>query len=375
MRLRVLIYGRILLAAIGVVFFPGAVYTLDFKLLLLPSLLLGYYFAVWLLIGRRPKAGVIVPIYAPPDGMSPAEMRYLLRRGSDRKSVAAVLVHLDYRKVIRLEPESGGYRITLLVDKPPAELPAEEASAFDALAQIQSLEIPGKAKNPPHTLFMRAAQSKDLYLVASIIAGSLNRRVSRLYFKQNLRYSLPAVAVSIVAALASASVVGTRDGAVFLTLWFLLFALTFGIIFVVNVVPAICDAFRGQLSARNVAYTFLPLPIFLGIPGGVAVLIARATTPMFAGTLIALVVINVAGSLMARNITPLARQRLDEIAGFRHFLSTVELDCLDRVNDPHLTPALRNDLLAYAIALDLKEAWGDRLSDALFMVTTSSSSE
>jgi hypothetical protein len=36
------------------------------------------------------------------------------------------------------------------------------------------------------------------------------------------------------------------------------------------------------------------------------------------------------------------------------------------MNDPHMTPALMNDYLAYAIALDLKEAWGDHLSSALF---------
>jgi hypothetical protein len=36
------------------------------------------------------------------------------------------------------------------------------------------------------------------------------------------------------------------------------------------------------------------------------------------------------------------------------------------MNNPHMTPVLMNDYLACAIALDLKEAWGDHLSSALF---------
>lgn len=57
--------------------------------------------------------------------------------------------------------------------------------------------------------------------------------------------------------------------------------------------------------------------------------------------------------------------------GFRQFLPTVELDRMDRMNNLHMTPALMNDYLAYAIALDLKEAWGDHLSSALFATVAS----
>lgn len=371
MRFRIFIYGRVLVGSVIVLFFPGLVYTLEFKLLWLPSLLLSYYLMVWMLAGRKPKPGVIVPRYGPPEGMSPAEMRYLLTGGSDRKSVAAVLVHLAAQEVVCLEPEHGGYRITLLVDRPPAGLAREEASAFDALAQIQSLVIPGKAPNPPRTLFLRPSDGEHLSLVASIVTGSLMRRVNSLYFKRNLRYTLPAVTVSIAMSLATAARIAHRDGAVFLTWIFLLFSLMLGLFLASSVLPAVRDTFRGTMNARNIALTLVPLTIFLGIPGALAVAIAHASAPAFALSLIAVVIVNVSGGIFIQTITPLARRRMDEVEGFREFLSTVELDRLDRMNDPHLTPALLNDYLAYAIALDLKEAWGNRLSNALFQTTTS----
>jgi Predicted membrane protein (DUF2207) C-terminal domain len=373
MRLRFFIYGRMAFAVLAVLFFLSTVYTLNLKLLLLPSLLAAYYLAIWFLAGQDPGPGVIVPQYAPPADMSPAEMRYLLTSTSDRKTVAAVLAHLAAHKVISIRPEGDGYRITLLVNEPPASLPPEEASAFDALAQLQSLAGPegASAASPARTFLFRPSHGRNLSLVASIVAGSLIRRTGSLYFKRNLRYSLPAVAVSVGAALVTSAIVGKHGEAIFLTLWFLLFSLGLGLIIATNVVRALRDAFSGLLSAKNFARTVVPLPIFLAIPGFVAVQIARASTPTFAWVLLSLVAVNIVGGIAIQTVTPLGRERMDQIEGFKQFLATVELDRLNRMNDPHLTPALLNDYMAYAIALDLKETWGDHLANALFMTTTS----
>jgi Predicted membrane protein (DUF2207) C-terminal domain len=372
MRLRVFIYGRMALAAAAVLFFPSAVYTLDFKLLLLPSLLVAYYLAVWFLAGQDPKPGVIVPHYAPPDDMSPAEMRYLLIGASDRKTVAAVLAHMAAQKIIAIQPQGDGYLITRLVDRAPDTLPPEEASAFDALTELEELANAEKQPPvglPPRTFLFRPTQKQNLSLVASVVAGSLIKRIGSLYIKRNLRYSLPAVLVSVVVALILAA--GSKHGeAVFLSLWFLFFSLGLGLIITVTVVRALRDAFHGMLSAKNMATTILPLPIFLAVPGFVAVQIARASSPVFAWMLVSLVVINLVGGTVIQTVTPAGRQRRDEVEGFKHFLASVELDRLDRMNNPHLTPAVLNDYMAYAIALDLKEAWGDHLANALFATTT-----
>jgi len=334
-----------------------------------PAILVGYYFVVWLFVGRDPKPGVIVSQYASPAGMSPAEMRYLLTRASDRKTVAAVLAHLSANKVISIHPEQDRYRITLLVDSLPASIPPEEASAFTALQELASFETPNE-KNP-RTLFLEPGKGKNLMLVASVVAGSLMKRIGDLYIQRNLSYSLPAVAISVIVAMLTAANFAGRNGVVFLTLWFLFFNLVLGLIFVVNVIPAMRDGIRGMLTPRNIAYTFLPLPIFFAIPALVASRIARLSNDGFALELIALVVIHIWSGTIIQTVTQMARQRMDQVEGFKQFLASVELDPLNRMNDPRLTPALMNEHLAYAIALDLKEAWGDHLSNALFMTTTS----
>jgi hypothetical protein len=99
--------------------------------------------------------------------------------------------------------------------------------------------------------------------------------------------------------------------------------------------------------------------------------IALGSNQEFAFSLFAITLLNVSFTALLQKLTPLGRKRLDEVMGFREFLATVELDRFERMNHPKLTPALLNDYLAYAIALDLKESWGDQLSEALTAAATS----
>jgi len=52
------------------------------------GLLLAYYLWVWFLSGRDPRAGVIVPRYRPPEGYSPASMRFVRRMGYDTRALS-----------------------------------------------------------------------------------------------------------------------------------------------------------------------------------------------------------------------------------------------------------------------------------------------
>ena len=59
-----------------------------------PVILLAYYLIVWAKVGRDPETGPIAPLYAPPNGISPAGARYLSRMGFDDKAFTAAIVSL-----------------------------------------------------------------------------------------------------------------------------------------------------------------------------------------------------------------------------------------------------------------------------------------
>ena len=58
-------------------------------ILLAPIILLAYYLIAWVLVGREPKPAAIVARYNPPEGVSPAGARYVVKQRSDDKSLAA----------------------------------------------------------------------------------------------------------------------------------------------------------------------------------------------------------------------------------------------------------------------------------------------
>ncbi len=123
-------------------------------LLGLAGLCVFYYFA-WKRAGRDPPAGTVVPIFAPPDGLSPAGMRYISKMNADNRAFAAALVDMGVRGHIKLVEEEGGW---LSRDKTRLErlgsetiLPQEEQDALDALCRARRVDHDG-AEEPRQIL-------------------------------------------------------------------------------------------------------------------------------------------------------------------------------------------------------------------------------
>ena len=328
------------------------------SIVLLPGLLVIYYAVVWLLVGRDPKPDTIVARYEPPE-LSPAAVRYLLVAGSDGKSLAAVLVDLAWRRRIAISPENGRYRLTFLsAPQNAAPLPAEEQKVLDLLS----------ARGIPT---IDPAESEWNSTLITSIQGSLSSRLKGVYFTGNFGYIAIAVAVSTVWALVVASAVSKgNDGLPFLSLWFLTFSLMLGAIVFVRVIPALRDAFAGRLKLRSSLLMGLCL-LMAVMPVFVLYKIAEASSPEFAAMLALVVLAHCLFGPLMKTSTRKGREMLDRIEGYRQFLLSVERDRLDRLNAPQSPPTLLGQELAYAIALDLKQAWGDHLSEAFFAATVS----
>ena len=68
-----------------------------------------FYYIAWQRAGRDPRAGTVVPIFAPPDGLSPAGMRYISKMNADNRAFAAALVDMGVRGHVKLVEEDGGW--------------------------------------------------------------------------------------------------------------------------------------------------------------------------------------------------------------------------------------------------------------------------
>jgi hypothetical protein len=96
--------------------------------------------------------------------------------------------------------------------------------------------------------------------------------------------------------------------------------------------------------------------------------LAEGVSLAFALMLAGLLLVNLVWGPRLKRRTIAGQQLLDNIAGFRLFLEKVEQDRLDKLNSAGEAPELLDEHLSYAIALEIREAWGDHLAQT-FLAT------
>jgi predicted membrane protein DUF2207 len=351
----------------------------DSGLLIAPLLLLLYYLIVWLSLGRQPERGTIATQYQPPQGLSPAAVRYIRTTGCDGRTLAATIAQLAARGCIAIEPQDTRYKVTPL-NAPDAKeaarklqppLAAEELSVLDALVD----------DGPAVVLDPRNGNPLNRYLMRINVA--LQKALNNIYFTRNARWLALGAFASFLTAMGMALTVHGRNSdrmtLLFLTWWFFFCFFLLGVIVVMTLLPAIGRAMRGLGGAKEVAVGSAIVAAFGG--GGAAVLwaLTSGASLAYALSLLALVAINIAVFPALRRLTPRGRQTLEQIEGFRLFLEKVEQDRMRRVNPSNTWAntsaadaqgAASSEFLPYAIALEVREPWGDHLAEACVVVTT-----
>ncbi len=87
----------------------------------------------------------------------------------------------------------------------------------------------------------------------------------------------------------------------------------------------------------------------------------RAVAPAFANVTASLILVNMLAAPLLHSYTASGRRLMHDIRGFRQFLQIVEQDRLQRMNPPDQPIQAGQEFVAYAIALDVREDWGDQL--------------
>jgi uncharacterized membrane protein YgcG len=163
-------------------------------LLLAAALMLAWYLWAWYHKGRDPEKGVIIPRYEPPKGLSPAACRYVRDMGFGRESFTAAVVSLGVKGHILIEEEDGDFTLTATQEGGSlrqAPSPGERAVLDALLPAGGSIEM----SQDNHRAF-RKAQSG----IRKALAGEYKGRL----FKLNGLYALPAILISVLAAVAAA---------------------------------------------------------------------------------------------------------------------------------------------------------------------------
>jgi uncharacterized membrane protein YgcG len=300
----------------------------------------------------------MVPIFAPPDGLSAAAMRYITRMGADSRAFAAALVELGVGGHIRLSEGEEGFftraKTTIEKTEGRTQLPAPEA------AMKSSLFAGGR-----DSLLMDQKYHATFSAAKTALENGLKKLYEGRLFVRNQVWALRGVGIMLTALILPAAILvlsvpddypggeGRFAGAA---------------LFLIASAFACYFLSRGAGSAMAMAGRMFA--ILLGLGGLVAgvftignALESGRILPLLV-PLLALPVVLTAFSWMAAP-TREGRAVLDRIAGFKHYLSVAEEERLETLHPPEKTPELFERYLPYAIALKVENAWASRFTAVL----------
>ena len=169
-------------------------------------LLLAYYIPVWQHFGKDPEEGVLVTRYGPPDGFSPASLRYIQQMYYDDKVMTAAIVNLAVKRYLRIDVEEGsdGFlgigreedEYTLVktdpLGPPPPMAPGEQELYAELFREGSEIAL----EQQQHAVLGRARSAHK---------ASLDRDYKQRYFKFNGLLNVPAVLLLILTAVVSLS--------------------------------------------------------------------------------------------------------------------------------------------------------------------------
>ncbi|MFO0792744.1 MAG: DUF2207 domain-containing protein [Candidatus Brocadiaceae bacterium] len=265
----------------------------DAKVLLIAGLgilvLLAYYFFTWSRVGRDPKKGVVIPIYTPPLGLSPAAIRYILKMGYHNKVFAASLINLAVNGYLTIKENS-----KYLLEKKPRPDPNQKLSQEEESLYIYL----------PETLELKQENYAIISSLIETLKDSLRKSLTKRYFVTNMVYLVPGMGISLTLIIGE----------------------------------------------------FLMLISELVYEKSGPLIVLVATCPLLIG-------INVLFGYLLKAPTLPGRKVMDQIEGFKMYLSAVEGDRLNRMNPPDKIPELFEKYLPYALALDIEQQWAEQFTE------------
>ncbi len=157
--------------------------------------LLCYYIPVWLHFGKDPDEGVVITRYVPPQGFSPASLRYIRQMYYDDKAMTAAVVNLAVKGYLEIREYGDDHTLTRTVPGPGAPmLAAGEKELYHALfADGDKVTLDNKYDK-------RMGEARDAH------KKSLQSDYKRKYFKTNGHLNIPAIAIVLIATIVALNI-------------------------------------------------------------------------------------------------------------------------------------------------------------------------
>lgn len=317
-------------------------------------LVLTYYVVVWLRVGIDPEKGLIVPRYEPPEGISPAAVRYVNEMGYDDRTFATALVNLAVKGFVEIEEDAGEYTVRRQQEPDDSISDGERALMLELFGEMDE-EVELKQDN--HERIQDAMDA---------LQDNLEDGYLKKFFFKHTGYFLGGVVLSLL-ALGSTYMMGSNplSGEVialglFLTIWS---------VAVGGLLKKTYREWSRFFRTRGVKKFFgasgstaFTVPFVLA-EGFIFWLLINRGGLQFVVLILLFLGVNVLFYVLLKAPTVQGRELIDKIQGLKRYLTVAEKDRLDLEELPEKTPELFERLLPYAIALEVGNEWAESFTD------------
>ena len=320
--------------------------------------LLFYYSLAWVLVGKDPETGAIFPRASPPMGLPPACVRYLNRMGFDRKCFTVALIDMAVKGHLRIDETGGTYELVRLEGEGKDLSRGEKAVARHLLRSDR--------------IRLSQTNRKKLKKAIKALKTVLRTQYQGTHFQANRRSLIPGIILSLL-SLAVIPLLGNGELPVvgFMTLWLTIW--TFGVCFLV--LGAI-EAWRAVLSQSSgfaavgrllgaLLLTLFALPFLGGEVLGFWMLARASSLWLIPQLLLVVVAVNLLFFEWLKRPTGTGRKLMDQIDGFRKYLSSSRVELRPTCDPSRRTVELFEENLPYALALDVENEWAGQFEEVL----------
>ena len=336
-----------------------------------------YFRIMWILVGRDLARSKIVPRSDPPRGFSPAALRYVWRMAFDQKTLVANLVDLAVKKQLAiLEDGTGAYVLGRLKSKPQQPACGRYGSSEGPAAEITPDEklILNRLFAAADTIGLEPANHALVGGIVEALHHHLRSSLEKVYFMTNGRYLIPGLLISLATVIRCGFAIQGAQRLIVLivTIWLLPWSLgcvTLAVLAIAAWRNALSDPHHAPTARkRAMLMSAICLSLFIGEAAGLGVLVWAASAGV-AFLLVLLVAINYLFHNLLKAPTLSGRALLDQIEGFRMFLTTAEQDRRDVRTPLKITPLMFERFLPYAMALNVEKVWNEKFAAALTQST------
>jgi uncharacterized membrane protein YgcG len=323
--------------------------------------LLAYFLIAWIKVGRDPASGAIIPLFNPPKGFTPAAVRFVTRMNFDHKAFAAAIVNMAIKGYLIIDEDEGDYSLS-------------RTDADESVLSPGEKRIVKKLFSGSKYIDLDKANHEKIKKAISALQNSLKLDFEKIHFQRNLKWLIPGAVISLFTLVAMVLTSRETGGAFFMLIWLSIWtaaclALVIAAIKAWQGAPTYGSSTGIFKKSGAVGITLFALP-FLGFECFGIWAFSTMTSPFAVMALLVIIFINFIFYHIIKAPTLYGRKIMDQIEGFKLYLSVAEKEGLNMRNPPEKTPELFEKYLPFALALDVENAWSEKFAEVLAQAQT-----